>query len=109
MKSSFRKLAPVLMAAIITVSLSNVAFAEGRQAKSKSTPAYPELAKRMNITGTVKVEVTVAPNGHVLTAKAMGGHPLLVESAVSAAKQFKYDPAPEQTTEVVEFKFNGAN
>jgi TonB family protein len=107
MKSSFRKFAPVLMAAIITVTLSSTAFASGRVAKSKATPAYPELAKRMNISGTVKVEVTVAPNGHVLSAKAMGGHPLLVESAVNAAKEFKYEASTEETKELVEFKFNG--
>ena len=61
----------------------------------------------MNISGTVKVEVTVAPNGHVLSAKAMGGHPLLVESAVNAAKEFKYEASTEETKELVEFKFNG--
>lgn len=109
MKSSFRKFAPVLMAAIITVSLSSTAFAAGRMAKSKATPAYPELAKRMNISGTVKVEVTVAPNGHVISAKAMGGHPLLVESAVNAAKEFKYETSAEETKELVEFKFNSNN
>jgi TonB family protein len=109
MKSSFRKFAPFLMAAIITVSLSSVAFATDRPAKTKATPAYPDLAKRMNISGTVKVEVTVAPNGHVVSAKALGGHPLLVESAVSAAKQFKYETAAEETKEVVEFKFNATN
>src|SRR3954471_1640082 len=109
MKSSLRKLVPALLVAMITVSISTLAFAAGRTAKSKSTPAYPELAKRMNISGTVKVEVTVAPNGHVVSAKAMGGHPLLVESAVAAAKQFKYDPSPEETKELVEFKFNGTN
>ena len=61
----------------------------------------------MNISGIVKVEVTVAPNGHVLSAKAMGGHPLLVESAVNAAKEFKYEASTEETKELVEFKFNG--
>src|SRR3954465_12885016 len=101
---SFKKFVPVVLAAVMVVSLSSIASADGRQAKSKSTPAYPELAKRMNISGTVKVEVTVAPNGHVLSAKAMGGHPLLIESAVSAAKQFKYEPATEETKEIVEFK-----
>lgn len=109
MKFSLRKFTPVVMAAILTVSLSSVAFADGRSAKTKATPVYPDLAKRMNISGTVKVEVTVAPNGHVVNAKALGGHPLLVESAVSAAKQFKYEPAPEETKEVVEFKFNSTN
>ena len=63
MKSSLKKFAPVVMAAILTVSLSSVAFADGRVAKSKASPAYPDMAKRMNISGVVKVEVTVAPSG----------------------------------------------
>ena|SRR5437868_13240361 len=109
MKSSLKKIAPVLMAAILTLSLSSAAFADGRNTKSKATPAYPELAKRMNISGTVKVELTVAPNGHVVSAKAIGGHPLLIDASVTAAKQFKYEPASEETKEVVEFKFNGTN
>ena len=109
MKSSLRKFAPVVMAAILTVSLSTAAFADGRVAKSKASPAYPELAKRMNISGTVKVEVTVAPSGHVLSAKAIGGHPLLIDASVNAAKQFKYETAAEETKEIVEFKFSGAN
>ena len=43
-----------------------------RKAKSKVPPVYPELAKRMNITGVVKVLVTVAPNGSVKEAQAGG-------------------------------------
>lgn len=109
MKSSLKKFAPVVLAAVLAVSMSSVAFADGRVAKSKSSPTYPELAKRMNISGTVKVECTVAPSGHVISAKAIGGHPLLIDASVAAAKQFKFEPATEETKEVVEFKFNGAN
>jgi len=36
-----------------------------RRAKTKVQPFYPELARKMNIAGTVKIEVTVAPNGAV--------------------------------------------
>ena len=104
---SLKSFAPVLLAAVMVVSLSSVAAADGRVAKSKASPAYPELAKRMNISGTVKVEVTVAPSGHVLSAKAIGGHPLLIDASVNAAKQFKYETAGEETKEIVEFKFNG--
>jgi len=109
MKSSLKKFAPVVLAAVMAVSFSSVAFADGRTAKSKATPVYPELAKKMNISGTVKVEVTVNPSGHVVSAKAIGGHPLLIDASVNAAKQFKYEASAEETKEVVEFKFNGAN
>jgi len=40
-----------------------------RRAKSKVQPEYPELARRMNITGTVRVQVVVAANGTVKDAK----------------------------------------
>ena len=43
------------------------------------------------------------------SAKAIGGHPLLIDASVNAAKQFKYEAATEETKEIVEFKFNGAN
>ena len=94
----------LMMALVFTTS----ALAQSTRAiKSKVTPTYPELAKRMNVNGAVKVEITVAANGTVKAAKALGGHPLLIDAAVNAAKQFKYE-AGEETKEVVEFKFNGS-
>jgi TonB family protein len=99
--SWIRPLALMALAAVITTS---AVAQSGRAVKSQATPAYPELAKKMNVKGAVKVEVTVAANGTVKTAKAMGGHPLLIDAAVNAAKQFKYE-AGEETKEVVTFKF----
>jgi TonB family protein len=98
-----RRFIPLL---ILTVALVGSAFA--REAKSKVTPKFPELAKRMNINGSVKVEVVVAPNGSVKSAKALGGHPLLIDAAVTAAKGFKYEAGSEETKESIEFKF-GSN
>ena len=106
---NLRKFSPALLVTILAVSLSGSAFADGRAAKQKISPAYPELAKKMNVVGVVKVELTVAPNGHVTSAKALGGHPLLIDASVNAAKQFKYEAGPDETKELVEFKFNGAN
>lgn len=80
--------------------------AADRALKSKVTPVYPELAKKMSVSGTVKVEVTIAPNGSVKNVKVIGGHPLLVDAAVDAVKRFKYEAAPDETTQVVEFKFS---
>jgi TonB family protein len=80
-----------------------------RKIKSKVAPVYPDLAKRMNVTGKVKIEVIIAPDGHVKSTRAVGGHPLLVQSCQDAVKEWKFLPAPEESTQVVEFDFTGAN
>lgn len=76
-----------------------------RRAKNKVQPSYPELARKMSITGTVKIEVTVAPNGSVKEARVVGGHPLLANSALDAAKKWRFEPAAAESTGVIEFKF----
>src|SRR5437899_8523498 len=92
----------LFMMVILLGTLAVPAFA--REVKSKATPVFPDLAKKMNVNGVVKVELMVNPNGSVKSAKAIGGHPLLIESAVAAAKQFKYEVSTEETKELVEFK-----
>jgi TonB family protein len=79
-----------------------------RKVKTKVAPAYPELARRMNVTGKVKIEVIIAPDGHVKSTRAIGGHPLLVQSCQDAVKEWKFLPAAEETTQVVEFDFTGS-
>lgn len=77
-----------------------------RRIKSKAVPTYPELAKRMSITGSVKILVTVSSNGSIKEAKLMGGHPLLANAAMHAIKQWRFEPAPGETTGTVEFRFD---
>jgi TonB family protein len=77
-----------------------------RKTKNVVTPTYPDLARRMRISGVVRVEVTVAPNGVVKNAKLIGGNPVLANAAMDAVKQMRYETRPEQTTETVEFHFN---
>lgn len=76
-----------------------------RRAKSKVRPQYPDLARKMNITGTVKVQVVVSPNGMVKDAKVVGGHPLLGSAALEAVKKWRFEPATVESTGVVDFKF----
>jgi TonB family protein len=80
-----------------------------RKVKTKVAPAYPELAKRMNVTGKVKIEVIITSDGRVKSTRALGGHPLLVQSCIDAVKEWKFATAPEETTQVVEFEFNAAS
>jgi len=76
-----------------------------RRAKTKVQPAYPELARKMNISGTVKIEVTVAPNGTVKEARVVGGHPVLANAALEAARKWRFEPAPIESAGIIDFKF----
>ena len=78
-----------------------------RKVKSKISPAYPELARRMSVSGKVKIEVIITPDGHVRSTRILGGHPLLVQACQDAVKEWKYFPAAEETTQIVEFEFHG--
>ncbi|MFZ3201449.1 MAG: energy transducer TonB [Candidatus Acidiferrales bacterium] len=77
-----------------------------RKVRSKVTPDYPPLAKQMNITGHVKIEATIAADGHVVSTKVVGGSPLLVNAAMDALKKWRFESAPKDTDEVIEFEFN---
>ncbi len=76
-----------------------------RKVKSKVPAAYPELARKMNLTGTVKVEIVVLPNGTVKEAKVVGGHPVLASAALDAIKKWRFEPAAVESSGVVDFKF----
>jgi TonB family protein len=87
---------------------STPAFAQDElssKVKTKVSPVYPEIARRMNIAGIVKVNVVVTPSGAVRSTKVVGGHPLLVTAAMDALKKWKFEPASEESTGIVEFKF----
>jgi TonB family protein len=76
-----------------------------RQAKRLVTPQYPELAKKLNLSGAVRIEVIIGPDGTVKRTRVLGGHPLLAASAEDAAQKSTFEPGPKETTEVIEFKF----
>ena len=59
-------------------------------------PVYPELAKKAGIEGTVVVKVLVNTKGDVEQVEILKSHPLLDESAIEAARQFKFKPAKQR-------------
>jgi TonB family protein len=77
----------------------------GRKVKTAVKPEYPQVARQMRVTGTVRLEATVAPDGKVRDTKVLGGSPLLVQEAVTAVKKWKYEEGAKETVETVEVVF----
>jgi TonB family protein len=76
-----------------------------RRAKTRVDPNYPELARKMNLAGTVKIEIVVAPNGTVKDARVVGGHPVLANAALDAARKWRFEPASTESKGIIDFKF----
>jgi TonB family protein len=77
-----------------------------RKLKSQVTPAYPEVARRMNIHGKVKLEITIGADGNVKSMRCLGGHPLLITASEDAVGKWKYEAGPKETTLIVEVNFD---
>ena len=98
----------LLIAATLFISAlcgAQESFEGARKILVKTQPAYPMLAQSMNLHGIVKLEAHVLPNGSVKSIDVKGGHPILTQSAVTAVGHWKFEPAPRETVESVEIKF----
>jgi TonB family protein len=100
----------LLAAALLATNLSGSALLhaqseEKRAVKHLVAPVMPELAKKLNLSGTVRIEVVIAPDGTVKRSRVVGGHPVLAAEAEHAAQKSTFEPGPHETTETIDFKF----
>lgn len=80
--------------------------ADERAIKSRVSPVYPEIAKRMRISGVVKVEVTVDAEGKVTDVKPVSGNQMLSTAAQDAVRKWKFAPGEGATTMTLDINFN---
>ena len=59
---------------------------------SQPRPLYPPIAKQARISGVVHLQAVIAKDGTVADLKVLSGHPLLVQSALEAVRQWVYAP-----------------
>ncbi len=55
-------------------------------------PTYPQIAKAARVSGSVVLQATISRSGTIEGLKVVSGHPMLVQSAVDAVKQWHYKP-----------------
>jgi protein TonB len=58
----------------------------------KVDPQYPSLARQARIQGTVVLQAVIGKDGSVQNLRVISGHPMLIQSAVDAVKQWLYKP-----------------
>src|SRR5215469_5258659 len=95
-----------LLVLLTLVCLSLPSLAEDRKVQKRVQPVYPELAKRMHISGVVRISVTVAPDGTVTEAKSQSGNKMLAMAAEDAVKRWKFVTADTQSTVTIDINFD---
>jgi len=59
---------------------------------SQVPPRYPAAARELHVQGTVVVQAVIGKNGKIISVRATSGHPLLIQAAVDAVKQWQFRP-----------------
>ena len=74
-------------------------------------PQYPQMAKVAHIQGDVVLAATISKGGSIENLHQISGHPILVQAAMEAVKQWRYkpyllngEPVEVETTIKVTFK-----
>jgi protein TonB len=80
----------------------------------KVNPNYPPLAKQARIQGTVVLQAIIGKDGAIENLHAVSGHPMLIQSAIDAVRQWRYkpyflngEPVEVDTTVTVNFTLAG--
>ena len=87
-------------------AVSQERSAPTRKIVNQVTPRYPDLARKMRLVGTVKLEVIVSLDGKPRSTRILGGSPVLVEAAMDAIQKWRWTPQGVESTEVIEFRFH---
>jgi len=99
-------LKPTCLWFALLLGLSVPAVAHARKIKTQVPPVYPEIMKRNQMGGTVKLLIKISPEGRVTEARVVGGHPMLIAPATEAVKQWTYEPGGEETITVIQIRFD---
>lgn len=102
-----------IFAVILVAVVTGAAIAEdsalppaSRKVVRRVLPVYPDLARRLQMSGVVKLMATAAPNGSVKSIDVLGGNPVLIKAAEEAVMNWKFAPAAEETHELIELHFS---
>jgi TonB family protein len=104
MAASMRRVA--LACGIPLFLVLSVSAQDSRKRIVEETPVYPPMAKALQLTGTVKVQVIIGTDGQIRETKVLGGSPVLVAATLEALKKWRYAPAPVETTAELQFNFH---
>jgi protein TonB len=59
---------------------------------SQVKPPYPPMAKMARVQGAVVLQALISKSGNIENLRVVSGHPMLVQAALDAVRQWRYRP-----------------
>lgn len=108
---SFRNVRVLVCCALLGVALPLGVSSQEAELKplKKVLPAYPEVLRKMGISGTVRLKVTVAADGSVKDIEVQGGGAIFAEAASKAVHQWRYPAGANNRVAEVSAEFECCN
>ena len=104
-KAAARLFQVAAMALLVALAVPARAV-DKRIVESRVAPVYPEIAKRLKITGAVHIEVTVDADGKVTDLKTISGNRAVSVAAEEAVRRWKFAPGAGVATIPVDVSFS---
>ncbi len=104
-RAGARLMQTAILALIVALAMPAMA-ADARAIKSRTPPIYPEIAKRMRVTGTVRLSVTVDAEGKVTDVQPISGNSVLTYAAEQAVRQWRFEAGNGNTIVEVTVNFS---
>lgn len=95
----------LLLAAVALSAATAFAGNTHRNIVARTPLVYPELARRMHVSGKVLLMVTINADGSVSATKVQSGHALLTSAAEDAVHRWRFAPGNETSESEVEVNF----
>jgi TonB family protein len=89
-RAGVRLMQATALALVMAMAIPAMA-GDSRAVKSRVSPIYPELARRMKVSGVVNLEATVDPDGKVTAVKTISGNNLLKIAAEDAVHKWRFE------------------
>jgi TonB family protein len=103
-RAGLRLIQAAALALMVTLAMPARA-ADTRAVKTRVTPVYPEIAKRIRVSGMVQLTVTVDAQGKVTDVQPLSGNRVLSAAAEEAVRNWRFEPGPSASTVVVTVNF----
>ena len=100
-----RVLQGVALGLVVVLGLVGRA-ADERAVKERVAAVYPEIAKRMRVSGVVRLEVTVDAQGKVTDVKTLSGNHMLSVAAEEAVRKWRFAAGEGQSVVDLDMKFD---